>query len=165
MAAITSDRTRSSAATRYADFLNSIRCLVRRVLGPQSYRQDTLPPTQPILWVEEIHEGTTKRGGDDDVSHSSHPIRAATSGPVPSPKTALHASNQGSHRLSSLGYSASNLESGVTILSPKRAHPPAAILASLRIQEINSRSAQGGADCNSFHLNTPPYLSVTPFRT
>jgi hypothetical protein len=32
-----------------------------------------------------------------------------------------------------LGYSTSNLESGVTILSPKRLHPPAAILAALRI--------------------------------
>jgi hypothetical protein len=36
-------------------------------------------------------------------------IRAATFGPVPSPKTALHASNQGLHRLSSLGYCTSNL--------------------------------------------------------
>ncbi len=155
----------SSAATRHPDFLNSLRCLVRSMLGPQFYREGTLPPARPILWVEKIHEGTTKRGGDDDASHSRDPIRAATFGPVPSPKTALHASNQGLHRLSSLRYSTSNLESGVTILSPKRVHPPAAILTSLRIQEVNSRSTQGGADCDSIHLNTPPYLSVTPFRT
>jgi len=80
------------------------------MLGSQFYRENTLPPTRPILWVEEIHERTTKRGGDDDASHSRHPIRAATFGPVPSPKTALHASNQGPHRLSSLGYFTSNLE-------------------------------------------------------
>jgi hypothetical protein len=121
------------------------------MLGPQIYREDTLPPTRAILWVEEIHQGTTKRGGDDDASHSRHPIRAATFGPVPSPKTALHASNQGSHRLSSLGHFTSNLESGVTILSPKRLHSPAAILASLWIQEINRCSTQGGANCDSIH--------------
>jgi predicted DNA binding CopG/RHH family protein len=116
-----------------------------------------LPPALPILRVEKIHEGTTKRGGDDDASHSREPTPAATFGPVPSPKTALHASNQGLYRLSSLGYSTSNLESGLTILSPKRLNPPAAILAVLRIQEVNSRSTQGGADCDSIHLNTPPY--------
>jgi hypothetical protein len=123
----------SSAATRHPDFLNSLRCLVRRIPGPQLHREDTLPPARPILWVEKIHEGTTKCGGDDDASHSRDPIRAATFGPVPSPKTALHASNQGLYRLSSLGYSTSNLESGLTILSPKRLHPPAAILAVMRI--------------------------------
>jgi hypothetical protein len=92
-----------------------------------------LPPALPILWIEKIHEGTTKRRGDDDCGHSRHPIRAATFGPVASPETTLYASNQGSHRLSSLGYPTSNLESGVTILSPKRFHPSAAILAALRI--------------------------------
>jgi hypothetical protein len=141
----------SSAAIRRPDFLSSLRCLVRRLLSPQFYSEDTLPPTRPILWVEEIHEGTTKRGGDDDASHSRQPIRAATVGPVPSPKTALHASNQGSHRLSSLGYFISNLERGVTILSPKRLHSPAALLASLWIQEVNRRSTQGGANCDSIH--------------
>jgi hypothetical protein len=121
------------------------------LLSPQFYSEDTLPPTRPILWVEKIDEGTTKRGGDDDASHSRHPIRAATFAPVPSPKTALHASNQGSHRLSSPGYFISNLERVVTILSPKRLHSPAPILASLRIQEVDSRSTQGGANCDSIH--------------
>src|SRR5450759_3176177 len=123
----------SSAATRHPDFLNSLRCLVRRIPGPQLHRKDTLPPARAILWVEKIHKGTANRRGDHDCGHSRHPIRAATFGPVPSPKTTLHASNQGTHRLSCLGYSTSNLESGVTILSPKRLHPPAAILSALRI--------------------------------
>ena len=141
----------SSAAIRRPDFLSSLRCLGRHLLNPQFYIEDALPPTRPILWVEEIYEGTTKRGRDDDASHSRHPTRAANFGPVPSPKAALHASNQGLHRLSSLGYFISNLERGVTILSPKRLHPLAAILASLRIQEVNSRSTQGGANCDSIH--------------
>src|SRR5579859_265508 len=91
-------------------------------------REDALPPNRPILWVQEIDKASTNRRRDENARQCRHPTRGGIVGPIPLLETALHASNQRSHRLSRLGDTGSDLVGSVTILAPQRLHAPSPIL-------------------------------------
>src|SRR5487761_1764695 len=116
----------SSAATRHPDFLDSLRCLVRRILGPQFYREDTLPPARPILWVEKYMRAPPS------AAAMMMPVTPGTQfGPPPSvqsprPKPRSTRRTKGCTDSAAWDTPPPTSESSVTILS------------SLRIQEVNS---------------------------
>src|SRR5579859_5604914 len=82
-------------------------------------REDALPPNRPILGVQEIDKAPTNRRRDENARQRRRPARGGILGPIPLLETALHASNQRSHRLSRLGDAGSDLVRRVAIVAPQ----------------------------------------------